>query len=163
MRRGTPCKTGSLLTCQEGARQSPVRRTNVRAPPAGRPTPKLAGDRPKERRAPTPELVRLPVFFNTLGTHEFIPDFGGFMSEVAAVVRWHSAWYSPYYRSRLHLSFAVVLSPTWPDVCPTEDRSATHAVFLSSCQPLLSHSSTDHCASPLVCCTSRNVLLFSGF
>ena len=28
----------------------------MRAPPAGRPTPKMAGDRPEERRAPTQEL-----------------------------------------------------------------------------------------------------------
>ena len=55
----------------------------MRAPPAGRPTPELAGDRPKKWRAPTRELDRPPLFFNTVGTHEFILDFGGYMSEVA--------------------------------------------------------------------------------
>ena len=36
----------------------------MRAPPAGRPTPELAGDRPKKRRAPSRELDRPPLFFN---------------------------------------------------------------------------------------------------
>ena len=55
----------------------------MRAPRAGRPTPELAGDRPEERWAPTRELDTPPFFFSTVGTHEFILDFGGYMSEVA--------------------------------------------------------------------------------
>ena len=35
----------------------------MRAPPAGRPTPGLAGDRPKERRAPTPKLDRCSLWY----------------------------------------------------------------------------------------------------
>ena len=54
----------------------------MRAPPAGRPTQELAGDRPKERWAPTQELDRPLLFFNTVGTHVFILDFGGYVSEV---------------------------------------------------------------------------------
>ena len=38
----------------------------MRAPPAGRPTQELAGDRPEERRAPTQELDRPPLYFLTL-------------------------------------------------------------------------------------------------
>ena len=57
---------------QEGARvrlcaQSPVRRSSSRkeGTPAGRPAPELAGDRPKQRRAPTPQLDRYcAIFFN---------------------------------------------------------------------------------------------------
>ena len=60
----------------------PKRGAKVRAPPAGRPTPELAGDRPKERRAPTQELDRPPLFFNAVGNHVFILDFGGYVSEV---------------------------------------------------------------------------------
>ena len=44
----------------------------MRAPPAGRPTQELVGDRPEERRAPTQELDRPLLFFNTVGTHVFI-------------------------------------------------------------------------------------------
>ena len=52
--------------------------------PAGRPTQELAGDRPKERRAPTQELDRQAViFFYTAGTFVFILDFSGYVSEVA--------------------------------------------------------------------------------
>ena len=40
----------------------------MREPPAGR---------------PTPELDRPPLLFNTVGTHEFPLDFGGYMYEVA--------------------------------------------------------------------------------
>ena len=35
----------------------------MRAPPAGRPTQELVGDRPEERRAPTQELDRPLLFF----------------------------------------------------------------------------------------------------
>ena len=38
----------------------------MRAPPAGRPTQELAGDRLKHRRAPTQELDRPPLYFLTL-------------------------------------------------------------------------------------------------
>ena len=38
---------------------------------------------PEERRAPTRELDRPPLFFDSVGTHEFILDIGGYMSEVA--------------------------------------------------------------------------------
>ena len=38
----------------------------MRAPPAGRPTQELAGDRPEERRAPTQELDRPLSYFLTL-------------------------------------------------------------------------------------------------
>ena len=41
----------------------------MRAPPAGRPTPELAGDCFEE-------------LFNTVGTYVFILDFGGYVSEV---------------------------------------------------------------------------------
>ena len=54
----------------------------MRAPPAGRPT-ELAGDRPKKRRAPTLELDRPLVFFNTVGTCVFVLDLSGYVSEVA--------------------------------------------------------------------------------
>ena len=54
----------------------------MRAPPAGRPTQVLVGDRPEERRAPTQELDRPLLFFNTVGTHVFILDFGSYVSEV---------------------------------------------------------------------------------
>ena len=54
----------------------------MRAPPAGRPRKELAGDWPEERRAPTQELDRPLLFFNTVGTHVFILDFGGYVSEV---------------------------------------------------------------------------------
>ena len=55
----------------------------MRAPPAGRPTPELAGDRPKKRLAPTLELDRPLVFLNTVGTCVFILDLSGYVSEVA--------------------------------------------------------------------------------
>ena len=51
-------------------------------PSTGRPTPKLAGDRPKERRAPAQRLDRLLLRFNLAGTHELILDFGGSGFEV---------------------------------------------------------------------------------
>ena len=35
-----------------------------RVPPGGRPPKELAGDRPKNRRAPTQRLDRQPFFFN---------------------------------------------------------------------------------------------------
>ena len=78
MRRGISCKTGRLLTWQEGTRvrlcaQSPVRRANSQKeeqrcghPPPGDQPQKLAGDRPKHRRAPTPQLDRPPLYFLTL-------------------------------------------------------------------------------------------------
>ena len=50
----------------------------MRAPPTGRPTPKLAGDRPKERQILDRPLLR----FNLAGTHELILDFGGLGFEV---------------------------------------------------------------------------------
>ena len=52
-------------------------------PPPGGPTQELAGDRPKERRAPTQELDRPLFFFNTAGTFVFFLDFSGRVSEVA--------------------------------------------------------------------------------
>ena len=55
----------------------------MRAPPAGRPTQELAGDRPEERRAPTQELDRPLLFFYTAGTFVFFLDFSGIVSEVA--------------------------------------------------------------------------------
>ena len=74
-------ETVSLLTTQEGASvrlgmRTPEsgansrERTNVRAPPARRPTPKLAGDWPKERRAPTQRLdrCRLRYFLTSTST-----------------------------------------------------------------------------------------------
>ena len=51
-------------------------------PPAGRPTQELAGDRPEERRAPTQELDRPLLCFNTVGTHVFTLDFPSNVSEV---------------------------------------------------------------------------------
>ena len=52
-------------------------------PPQGRPTPGLAGDCPKDQRAPTQGLwAGRGYFFNTVGTHVSILDFGGYVSEV---------------------------------------------------------------------------------
>ena len=41
----------------------PYRGASVRAPPTGRPTPELAGERPKQRWAPTQELDRYCAVF----------------------------------------------------------------------------------------------------
>ena len=86
-----------------------------------------------------------------------------------AAVRWFSAWNLCSDRSRLQLSFALVLCPTLPEVRLREDRLlhlsvlflrdgrctcytrlGSQSVFHSSCRPLLSHSSTDHYTLPLV-------------
>ena len=67
----------------------------MRATPAGRPTQELAGDRPKERRAPTQELDRPPLFFNTVGNHVFILTLAVTCPRsCVAVVQWFGAWYS---------------------------------------------------------------------
>ena len=106
-----------MLTRQKGTR------VKLRAPPTGRPTPELAGDRPEERRAPTRELDRPPLFFNSVGTHEFILDFGGYMSEVA-----HGSGTMVQCLVIMFLSFssapllALALCPTLPEVCLMEDR-----------------------------------------
>ena len=93
----------------------------MRAPPAGRPTPELAGDRPKKRRAPTLELDRPLVFFNTVGTCVFILDLSGYVSEVAhgsgtmfrglvLVFRFPLEWFIAF----LSFSTAPLLCPRLP-------------------------------------------------
>ena len=84
-------RTTPMTSCGRGHPPTPgsgasARKTgaSVRAPPAGRPTQELAGDRPKERRAQTQELDKQAVtFFYTVGTLVFILDFVGYVSEVA--------------------------------------------------------------------------------
>ena len=59
----------------------------MRAPPAGRPTQKLAGDRPKHRRAPTPRTGQAAVvLFNFERVFCVCIAFEGDLSEVAYAV-----------------------------------------------------------------------------
>ena len=60
----TSCYRGHPPTPASGARYQLPEGRRERAPPAGRPTPELAGDRPKGRRAPTQELDRYHNIFN---------------------------------------------------------------------------------------------------
>ena len=55
-----PGRHESETPCANSREESklPKRGAKVRAPPARRPPPELAGDRPKKRRAPTPALDR---------------------------------------------------------------------------------------------------------
>ena len=89
--------------------------------PGGRPTPELSGDRPKKRRAPTLELDRPLVFFNTVGTCVFILDLSGYVSEVAhgsgtmfrglvLVFRFPLEWFIAF----LSFSTAPLLCPRLP-------------------------------------------------
>ena len=102
----------------------------MRAPPAGRPTPKLAGDRPKERRAPTRRLDRPLLCFNLAGTHELILD-GGLVSEVvrrSGTMVWNLVF---QFWALLGWSIAFLSFCTAPRAVGSIYR-ATHCLFCSS-------------------------------
>ena len=81
------------------------------------------GDRPKKRRAPTLELDRPLVFFNTVGTCVFILDRSGYVSEVVrcyGTMVWGLVF---FLRAFLTSSYSVASL-----VClvPVETRRAMH-------------------------------------
>ena len=179
MRRGTPCKAGSLLTWQEGARvrlcaQCPVRRASSRKEEQACGHP-LQGDQPQNWRATGPRNGgRQPN--NWTGRRYFLTPLAPTNSSWTSVVtcprspveavRWFSAWYACSDHCRLHLSFPPVLCPTLPEVCLREDRLLHLSLFSQSrtgdiyvyaathsvfhSLSSLSHSSTDHYALPRV-------------
>ena len=61
--RETPSSRRSGVSTKGMRMPAPGGDKRAGTPPAGRPTPKLASDRPKERRAPTPKLDRHTVNF----------------------------------------------------------------------------------------------------
>ena len=101
--------------------QSPEKRSKrCGHPPAGRPTPELAGDRPKKRRAPTLELDRKLVFFNTVGTCVFILDLSGYVSEVSGTMVWGLVLYLRAFPTSSDSVASLVC------LVPVETRRAMH-------------------------------------